>query len=134
MSRITPQRIVLKCNEQYNQDFDIIVQHFLRSQNLPSDDYVLHHLFDYVSPYVMYLVLDVHCRAVSDVNLDELELKVFKVSKPRSCYIFRDMGERAIRKARPQSLELKWGEYRTCQSGDVRGLDLAQMVVHVPGN
>ncbi|CCE29795.1 hypothetical protein E4U22_001993 [Claviceps purpurea] len=111
MNYITPQRVILICLEEYSSDFAAVITAFFASQNLPHghDDYMLNYCIDGGSPYIMYYVLDIHCFAVPEVDPNEVELKVFKVSKPRAQYVFRNLGENAAKRARPLSLQRKWG-------------------------
>lgn len=59
-----------------------MVETFLESQNLLDiEDYGIHICGDPSSPTTLYLVLDLYCREVPIVDLSNLELQVFKVSK-----------------------------------------------------
>jgi hypothetical protein len=58
-----------------------MVETFLKSQNLlDTTDYGIHICAD-PSSTALYLVLDLHCKEVPSVELSDLELQVFKVSK-----------------------------------------------------
>lgn len=61
-----------------------MVTAFLDSQDLKTvEDYYMHVIFDPSSPSNLYLVLDLHYKEVPVVDLNELELQVFKVSRRR---------------------------------------------------
>jgi hypothetical protein len=78
----TPKRIVLRCREQYFQDQRAMVEAFFKSQNLSNlEDYGIHICGEPSSPTILYLVLDLHCKEIPNVNLSKLELQVFKVSR-----------------------------------------------------
>jgi hypothetical protein len=65
-----------------------MVETFLKSQNLLDiTDYGIHICGDPSSPTTLYLVLDLHCKEVPTVDLSDLELQVFKVSKNNTLYV-----------------------------------------------
>lgn len=88
MSQVTPKRVVLKCREQYFQEQKAMVTAFLNSQDLQTvEDYYTHIIFEPSSPSNLYLVLDLHCKEIPGVDLNELELQVFKVSRRDALYV-----------------------------------------------
>ncbi|KAF9729842.1 hypothetical protein PMIN01_11775 [Paraphaeosphaeria minitans] len=116
MSKHTPRRIVLRCREQYFQDQRVMLEAFFRSQDLLElDDYGIHICVEPSSPTTLYLVLDLHCREIPQVDLSELELQVFKVRKNNK-FTFRDLGENASKKAYQRSLTLGWGANQSNQT------------------
>ncbi|KAF2804379.1 uncharacterized protein BDZ99DRAFT_467436 [Mytilinidion resinicola] len=114
-SHCAPKRVVLRCREQYFQDQGAMVTAFFDSQNLkPPEDYYTHICFEPSSPSNLYLVLDLHCKETPGVDLSELELQVFKVSR-RDAFIFENLGEAARKLARQRSLSLRWGTNQSNQ-------------------
>src|SRR5436189_87824 len=129
---VTPKRIVLKCREQYFQDQREMVSAFFDSQGLKTlEDYYIHIYSEPSSPSSLFLVLDLYCKEIPDVDLSKLELQIFKVSKPNTlCVVstnydnitnlalsstFRDLGEAARKQAHPRSLTLGWGTNQSSQ-------------------
>jgi hypothetical protein len=81
-NQIDPKRIILRCREQYFQEQGKMIQAFFESQDLLNlEDYGVHICGEPSSPTIYYLVLDLHCGKIPSVNLSELEIQVFKVSK-----------------------------------------------------
>jgi hypothetical protein len=125
MSQGIPVRMVLRYREQPFQDLGAMIKAFFDWQNIePLDDYCSHICFDPRSPK-LYLVLDIHCKTCPDVDLNMLDLRVFKVSQSRTLCVtspnyyhltksalfstFQDLGEVARKQALPRSLTLCWG-------------------------
>ncbi|KAH8811717.1 hypothetical protein F5884DRAFT_855055 [Xylogone sp. PMI_703] len=109
MSQITPKRIILKCREQYLQDQSEMVTAFFCSLSLETPtDYYLHICYDLSSPSSLFLVFDLFCKQVPDVDVGKLEPRVFKV-KRNSTFVFHDLGDVASKQAQPRSLALPWG-------------------------
>ncbi|KAH8800720.1 hypothetical protein F5884DRAFT_534903 [Xylogone sp. PMI_703] len=108
MSQITPKRMVLKYREEYFKDLKEMITAFSDSQSLGTlEDCYVHHCYDPSSPSSLFLVLDLYCKEVPDVDVSKLELRMFKVSKP--IVKFRDLGAAASKQAQPRSLTLRWG-------------------------
>ncbi|EMD97602.1 hypothetical protein COCC4DRAFT_34166 [Bipolaris maydis ATCC 48331] len=115
MSHIAPKRVVLRCREQYFREHGRMVETFLESQNLLDiEDYGIHICGDPYSPTTLYLVLDLYCREVPIVDLSNLELQVFKVSK-NNTFTFKNLGENASKRAYERSLTLDWGANQSNQ-------------------
>ena len=124
--------MVLKCREQYFQDQREMVTAFFDSQGLKTlEDYYIHICSEPSSPSSLFLVLDLHCKEVPDVEVSKLELRMFKVSRNSTlCVvstnyyniaklalssIFRGLGEAASKQAQPRSLTLGWGTNQSNQ-------------------
>ncbi|KAF2415396.1 hypothetical protein EJ08DRAFT_567349, partial [Tothia fuscella] len=107
MSEITPKRIILKCPQEYFRDWTAMITAFFDSQGLEAPDYFSHTVYDPSSPSKLFLVLDLNYKEMPDVNLNNLELQVLKVTKGKT-FTFTDLGERAQIQARPRSLDLGW--------------------------
>lgn len=61
---------------------------FFHSQGLKTpDNYFSHILYDSSTPSKLYLVLDLHYKEIPNVNLNELELQVFKVLRRKALYV-----------------------------------------------
>lgn len=67
-----------------------MVEAFFESQNLPNlEDYGIHICADPSSLTHLYLVLDLYCKEIPNVDLSKLEPQVFKVSRNNAlCVIF----------------------------------------------
>lgn len=88
MSELTPKRVILRCPGQYFQDQGAMVTAFFDSQDLqPPKNYFSHILDDPSSHSKLYLVLDLHHKEIPSVDLNKLELHVFKVSKRNELYV-----------------------------------------------
>ncbi|KAF2245069.1 hypothetical protein BU26DRAFT_490182 [Trematosphaeria pertusa] len=115
MSHITPKRVVLRCREQYLREQGMMVEAFFESQNLLNlEDYGVHICGEPSSPTILYLVLDLYCKEIPSVDLREVELQVFKVSK-NNTFTFKDLGEDASKMAYQRSLTLDWGANQSNQ-------------------
>jgi hypothetical protein len=79
MSQAAPVRVVLQYREQPFQKINTIIDTFFKSQGIQPPDYYTHICSDPHSSR-LYLVLDLYCKTCPNVNLDKLDLQVFKVS------------------------------------------------------
>jgi len=80
MSQATPMRIILRYREQPFQNLNAIINAFFKWQGIqPLEDYCTH-ICSNLHSSLLYLVLDLYCKPRPNVNLDELDLKVFEVS------------------------------------------------------
>ena len=121
--------MVLQCHEQYFQDQGAMITAFFKSQGLQNlEDYSTHICSESSK---LYLVLDLHCKEIPDVDLSELELQIFKVSRNNTlCVVstnyydltklaisstFRHLGEAACKQAHIRSLTLVWGTNQSNQ-------------------
>jgi hypothetical protein len=91
MSQATPKRVVLKCRDEYLQNpgaVIAVVAAFFDSQDLQTpEDHYTHICRELSSPSSLYVVLDLHCKEIPNVDLSELELQVFKIYKPNALYV-----------------------------------------------
>jgi hypothetical protein len=88
MSEVTAKRMILKCPQQYFQQQEAMVTAFFHSQGLKDPvDYFSHILYDSSTPSKLYLVLDLHYKEIPNVDLNELELRVFKVLRRKALYV-----------------------------------------------
>ncbi|KIW00322.1 uncharacterized protein PV09_08035 [Verruconis gallopava] len=110
MAQNVPKRIVLKCPERHgNIQYEMITAFFkAHAIQFPEDDVYTHILFEPSSPSSLFFVLDIHCKTIPHVNLSQLELQIFQVSKNKP-FEFRDLGESGREQARPRSLTTAWG-------------------------
>ncbi|KAJ9194725.1 hypothetical protein DTO164E3_7146 [Paecilomyces variotii] len=109
MSQATPVRVILRYREQPFQDLNAIINAFFKWRDIqPLDDYCTHICSNFHSSR-LYLVLDLYCKTCPNVNLDKLDLEVFKVSGINS-FTFRDLGEVARKQVYQRSVSLEWGE------------------------
>ncbi|KAF2468780.1 uncharacterized protein BDR25DRAFT_264676 [Lindgomyces ingoldianus] len=115
MGQTTPKRVILRCREQFFKDQKIMVDAFFESQNLPNLEGHGVHICSEPSSTRLYLVLDLHCEEVPNVDLSELELQVFKVSR-NTTFTFEDLGEGARKRAYQRSLKLDWGANQSNQT------------------
>ncbi|CAI6341980.1 unnamed protein product [Periconia digitata] len=85
---------------------------FFDSQGLELDllekDLYIHILFEPSSPSYLFFVLDLHCKTIPEINLNQLELQIFQVSKSEPLYA-RDLGDVGRKQAQPRSLHTRWG-------------------------
>ncbi|CAG8953811.1 hypothetical protein HYFRA_00006703 [Hymenoscyphus fraxineus] len=108
MSPPTPVRIILRYREQPFQNLNTIINAFFKWRNIqPLEDYCTH-ICSNLHSSLLYLVLDIHCKTCSNVNLNKLDLEVFKVSGIDP-FTFQDLGEVARKKAYQRSVSLEWG-------------------------
>ncbi|KAF2010833.1 hypothetical protein BU24DRAFT_355370, partial [Aaosphaeria arxii CBS 175.79] len=107
-----PRRIVLKCPERHYKMQREMMESFFASQGLDLEilakDVYVHILFEPSSPSHLFFVLDVHCKTIPDVELSELGLEVWQVSK-QVPFTFRDLGDVGRQQARPRSMDTRWG-------------------------
>ncbi|KAF2240287.1 hypothetical protein BU26DRAFT_526129 [Trematosphaeria pertusa] len=109
MSHAAPKRIVLKCPERHWKTQNEMLKAFFDSQGLDLDkDLFTHILFEPSSPSYLFFVIDLHCKTIPDINLSQLELQIFKVSK-KEPFTFTDLGDVGRKQARPRSLDTPWG-------------------------
>ncbi|KAI1916404.1 hypothetical protein LOZ53_003486 [Ophidiomyces ophidiicola] len=109
MSQATPVRIILGYREQPFQKPTAIINAFFTWQGIqPLEDYYTHICCDPRSSR-LYLVLDIHCKTHPNVDLNKLNLKVFKVVGIDS-FTFKDLGEVARKQVHQRSASLNWGE------------------------
>ena len=88
MSEATPKRVILRCPGEYFREQEAMVTAFFASQDLQTPvNYFPHILNDPSSHSKLYLVLDLYHKEIPSVNLNELELQVFKVSKIKTLYV-----------------------------------------------
>lgn len=88
MSHAAPKRIVLKCPERHWKTQNEMLKAFFDSQGLDLDkDLFTHILFEPSSPSYLFFVIDLHCKTIPDINLSQLELQIFKVSKKEPLYV-----------------------------------------------
>ncbi len=91
MTQFAPKRIVLKCPERHWKTQKEMLQAFFDSQGLElellDEDLYIHILFEPSSPSQLFFVLDLHCKTVPDINLSQLELRIFQVSKNEPLYV-----------------------------------------------
>lgn len=125
MSQATPVRIILSYREQPFQNLTAIINAFFTWRGIqPLEDYYTHICGDPRSTR-LYLVLDLHCKAHSNVDLNKLDLEVFKVSGIDSLCVrslfydinkltifstLKDLGEVARKQAHQRSTSLDWGK------------------------
>ncbi|EEH02557.1 predicted protein [Histoplasma capsulatum G186AR] len=106
MSQATPVRIILGYREQPFQKPSTIINSFFTWRDIqPLDDYYTHICSNSPSTR-LYLVLDLYCKTHPNVDLNELDLEVFKVSGIDSL----DLGEIARKQVSQRSASLNWGE------------------------
>lgn len=80
MSQATPVRIILPYREQPFQKPTAIINAFFTWRGIqPLEDYYTHICSDPRSSR-LYLVLDLHCKTHPNVDLNKVDLEVFKVS------------------------------------------------------
>ncbi|KAF1957497.1 hypothetical protein CC80DRAFT_491596 [Byssothecium circinans] len=112
MIQAAPKRIVLKCPERHFKTQNEMLKAFFDSQGLDLElldkDLYVHILFEPSSPSHLFFVLDLHYKTISDINLSELELQIFQVSKNEP-FTFRDLGDVGRKQAQPRSLDTRWG-------------------------
>ncbi|EER44047.1 predicted protein [Histoplasma capsulatum var. duboisii H88] len=109
MSQTTPVRIILGyCEQPFLKPSAIINSFFTWRDIQPLDDYYTHICSNPLSTR-LYLVLDLYCKTNPNVDLNELDLEVFKVSGIDS-FTFKDLGEIARKHVSQQSASLDWGE------------------------
>jgi hypothetical protein len=132
MTQVVPKRIVLKCPERHWKTQNEMLKAFFNSQGLELElldkDIYIHILFETSSPSHLFFVLDLYCKSIPDINLNQLELQIFQVSKNEPLYVqslltliitlanlgstFRDLGDVARKEAQPRSLDTRWGSDR----------------------
>jgi len=73
-------RIILRCRERPFQNLKAIINAFLEWRDIqPIEDYYTHICCNPPSSQ-LYLVLDLYYKTYPNVDLNEIDLKVFKVS------------------------------------------------------
>lgn len=88
MSEVTPKRVILRCPGQYFCEQEAMIMAFFNSQDLQTSiNYFPHIVNDPSSHSKLYLVLDLHHKETPSVDLNDLELQVFKVSKRNTLYV-----------------------------------------------
>ncbi|OJD09765.1 hypothetical protein AJ78_08939 [Emergomyces pasteurianus Ep9510] len=104
MTQVAPKRIILKCPERHWKTQDEMLKAFFNSQGLELElldkDLYTHILFDPTSPSHLFFVLDLHCKTIPDINLRQLELQIFQVSKHEP-FTFTDLGDVGRKQAQP---------------------------------
>ncbi|KAH8693431.1 hypothetical protein GQ44DRAFT_779924 [Phaeosphaeriaceae sp. PMI808] len=107
---VIPKRIVLKYPDRHGHVQNEIVTAFFDSQGLEllEEDLYKHTLFEPSSPSKLFLVLDLCCKTIPNVDLSNLDLQIFEVSKQKP-FTFRDLGEAGRKQAQPRSLTTGWG-------------------------
>ncbi|KAI0803590.1 hypothetical protein GGR55DRAFT_662254 [Xylaria sp. FL0064] len=109
MSQAPPVRIILRYRERPFQNLEAIIIAFFKWQDiLPTEDYYTHICCNPPSSQ-LYLVLDLYCKTYPNVDLNKIDLKIFKVSGFDS-FTFQDLGEVARKQAYQRSVSLNWGE------------------------
>ncbi|KAF4625232.1 hypothetical protein G7Y89_g12940 [Cudoniella acicularis] len=109
MSQATPMRIILRYRERPFQNLKAIINAFFKWRDIqPIEDYYTHICCNPPSSQ-LYLVLDLYCKTYPIVDLNEIDLKVYKVSGFDS-FTFQDLGEVARKQAYQRSVSLNWGE------------------------
>ncbi|KAF2788640.1 hypothetical protein K505DRAFT_328785 [Melanomma pulvis-pyrius CBS 109.77] len=112
MTQVAPKRIVLKCPERHWKTQNEMLKAFFDSQGLELElldkDIYTHILFEPSSPSHLFFVLDLYCKTIPDINLSQLELQIFQVSKNEP-FTFRDLGDAGRKQAQPRSLDTRWG-------------------------
>jgi hypothetical protein len=79
MSQATPVRIILQYRERAFQNIKAITNAFLEWRDIqPLEDYCVHICSNPPSPR-LYLVLDIYCKTRPNVDLNNVDLEVFKV-------------------------------------------------------
>ncbi|OJD18341.1 hypothetical protein AJ78_01654 [Emergomyces pasteurianus Ep9510] len=109
MSQATPVRIILGYREQPFQKPSAIINSFTWRDIQPLDDYYTH-ICSNPSSTRLYLVLDLYCKTHPNVDLNELDLEVFKVFSGIDLFTFKDLGEIARKQASQRSASLDWGK------------------------
>jgi hypothetical protein len=80
MSQATPMRIILRYRERPFLNLKAIIKAFLEWRDIqPMEDYYTHICSNPPSSQ-LYLVLDLYYKTYPNVDLNEIDLKVFKVS------------------------------------------------------
>ncbi|KKZ61924.1 hypothetical protein EMCG_00486 [[Emmonsia] crescens] len=112
MTQVAPKRIVLKCHDRHWKTQNEMLKAFFNSQGLELElldkDLYIHILFEPSSPSHLFFVLDLHCKTIPDINLSQLELQIFRVSKHEP-FTFTDLGDVGRKQAQPRSLDTRWG-------------------------
>lgn len=124
MSQPTPVRMILRYRERPFQPLSPIIQAFFEWRDVqPGKDYSLRISSNsYSSP--LYLILDLYSKTCPTVNLEEVDVEIFKVTginplcvtQPASltrltvCSTFLDLGEAARNRARQLSVSQEWGD------------------------
>ena len=87
MSQATPVRIILRYRERPFQNLRAIINAFLEWRDIqPVEDYYTHICCNPPSSKI-FLVLDIYCKTYPNVDLNKIELEVFKVSGIDSLYV-----------------------------------------------
>ncbi|KAK5246699.1 hypothetical protein LTS13_008095 [Exophiala xenobiotica] len=82
MQQSDPRRIVFRFPVTYELEEAAIVMGFFGMFGRdPQDDYFSHLMAPNESSTKMHIILDMHCKTVPEVNLDDIEYEVFKVKK-----------------------------------------------------
>jgi hypothetical protein len=81
MSQATPVRIILRYREQPFQNLTAIINAFFTWRDIqPLEDYYTHICSSNPPSSWLYLVLDLYYKTHPNVDLNKLDLEVFKVS------------------------------------------------------
>lgn len=80
-----PRRIVLRVDEQYERQHAEIVKTFFTSYDYEPDFY--EHLCPPNRSTKMHIVLDLHCKPGSSVDIQSIPYEVFRVKKPGALYV-----------------------------------------------
>lgn len=82
-----PKRIVLRFDQEYELDWEAIIQtSFATFGSNQSSDFYPHLMAPNMSTK-MHIVLDLHCKTVSSVDSSAIEYEVFKVEKAGELYV-----------------------------------------------
>ncbi|KAG9228034.1 hypothetical protein BJ875DRAFT_436019 [Amylocarpus encephaloides] len=107
MSQAAPVRIILQYRERAFQSIKAIINAFLKWRDIqPLEDYCVHICSNPPSSR-LYLVLDLYCKTYPNVDLNNLDLEVFKVS---GIDPLCDLGEVARKQVYQRSISQDWGE------------------------
>jgi hypothetical protein len=80
MSQPTPLRIIVQYRDRPFLNVNPIITAFFKWRDIePLDDYATHISCNYDASK-LYLVFDIHCKTCPDVNPEEVDLEVFKLS------------------------------------------------------
>ncbi|EGX88751.1 hypothetical protein CCM_08797 [Cordyceps militaris CM01] len=109
MSQPTPVRMILRYRERPFQPLSPIIQAFFEWRDVqPGKDYSLRISSNsYSSP--LYLILDLYSKTCPTVNLEEVDVEIFKVTGINP-FTFLDLGEAARNRARQLSVSQEWGD------------------------
>ena len=87
MQQNIPRRIVLRFSVQYELEEAAIIEKFFAEFGLnPNNDFYSHLMAPNESSR-MHIILDMHCKTVPIVELDEIVHEVFKVKRNEELYV-----------------------------------------------